>query len=580
MTSLCGKGCVSGSHVQGVDLVGTQSDQRPTYGRLDPVWVHTHIDGEVVDVLFTDPDRQLHVAGVDRVRRGLDQVDRTVADIARVLYRALQAGELLRGVTVEHAAHTDVVLQRGGQHIGLVRRARLCLMREGVVDDLRSVRTTVEGLDLPGAGIHRGQTTHGVLGHVRQDVEGLPRRLHQVLVQGGLDGVTRGRDVSAGDALVAPFDLVDHRVTDVGELGVVHLFGVVLDRLGKLQSLGLGIAQPQFRLDLVELDELLLHVGPTIFPHGPVVWTTRFGVGEGARLLNDHADERALDLVGLDELLRPLGPTISPHGPVVWTTRLGVGEGTRLLNDHADESALGLVQITDRLVEVGLRGGLDPGGVASEVDRVEVLLQDLVLLQLLGQLQGDEDLTDLALHRLFLRQTGVVVTGHLLGDGRTSTGLTTRQDRACGATDADTRVVVEGVLFGGEHPADDGVRDLLEVDGDPVDLTGGQGDLTVLVTFSLPHDLGGTELGVGLMAQVICVGGHRVQHRESRDTTDDHQDTDDQGGLPHLGEEPLPPRTVVEPALTGTTTASATASAVPCRGTGSPPRGPATPFCA
>src|SRR5699024_12267522 len=82
------------------------------------------------------------------------------------------------------------------------------------------------------------------------------------------------------------------------------------------------------------------------------------------------------------------------------------------------------------------------------------------------------------------------------------------------------------------------------------------------------------------MAQVICVGGHRVQHRESRDTTDDHQATDDQGGLPHLGEEPLPPRTVVEPALTGTTTASATASAVPCRGTGSPPRGPATPFCA
>src|SRR5699024_5129383 len=156
-----------------------------------------------------------------------------------------------------------------------------------------------------------------------------------------------------------------------------------------------------------------------------------------------------------------------------------------LLNDHADESTLGLVQITDRLVEVGLRGSFDPGGVAPEVDRVEVLLQDLVLLQLLRQLQGDEDLTDLALHRLFLRQTGVVVAGHLLGDGRTPTGLTTRQDRARGAADADTRVVVEGVLFGGEHSADDGVRDLLEVDGDPVDLTGGQSDLTVLVTFSL-----------------------------------------------------------------------------------------------
>src|SRR5699024_11621265 len=119
------KGCISGSHVQGVDLVGTQSDQRPTYGRLDPVGVHTHLDGEVVDVLFTDPDRQLHVAGVDRVRRGLDQVDRTVADVARVLHRALQAGELLWGVTVEHGAHTDAVPRRGGQPRGPVRRARL-----------------------------------------------------------------------------------------------------------------------------------------------------------------------------------------------------------------------------------------------------------------------------------------------------------------------------------------------------------------------------------------------------------------------------------------------------------------------
>ena len=71
--------------------------------------------------------------------------------------------------------------------------------------------------------------------------------------------------------------------------------------------------------------------------------------------------------------------------------------------DHAGQHrALGDRELRDVLVEVRLRRRLDAVGAAAEVDRVEVVLEDLVLALLLGDLDREHDLLVLAPQRVLV----------------------------------------------------------------------------------------------------------------------------------------------------------------------------------
>src|SRR5205085_1811242 len=108
-------------------------------------------------------------------------------------------------------------------------------------------------------------------------------------------------------------------------------------------------------------------------------------------------------------------------------------------------------QVLHVLVEVGLTGGLDAIGAATEVDRVEVVLQDPVFGLLLGYLCRDDHLAELAEDAVL-----VVPGGHLdvlLGDRRAPTTAT--GELAPGGPsdsgDVESRVGPEAAVLRGQH---------------------------------------------------------------------------------------------------------------------------------
>ena len=237
---------------------------------------------------------------------------------------------------------------------------------------------------------------------------------------------------------------------------------------------------------------------------------------------------------------------------------LGVGdrsaEVARLLDHRADERTLSGVEFTDVLAEVPLGGCLHPDA-APEVNGVEVLLEDLVLRQALLDLERDEDLVELTdvpvdRGRLVGGQRVVVVPGHLLGDGRTTTLRTAEDETAEQTHQVDRVVLVEGAVLGREDTVDHGLRHLLDTDRHPVDFPepGGLG-LAVLEVDDVR-----CELDVGFGLKVFMGGGHGVGDADPRDPEDEQHRHGDERGLPRFGEEapdgpssrrtrPRPPRT-------------------------------------
>ena len=168
----------------------------------------------------------------------------------------------------------------------------------------------------------------------------------------------------------------------------------------------------------------------------------------------------------------------------------------RPADDRGEEGALGGGQLGDVLVEVGLGGGLDPVRAAAVVDRVEVVLEDLVLRLLLVDLDRDEDLAGLARQRAVGREE--VVLDVLLGDRRPALGGLATLDRdQHGPRDAgrgDAVVLVEVLVLRREHR-------LLHVVGH----LGQRHRLTVALGVGEPRHLG---LAVGV------VDDRRLRRRE------------------------------------------------------------------
>ena len=117
--------------------------------------------------------------------------------------------------------------------------------------------------------------------------------------------------------------------------------------------------------------------------------------------LGDHAVEDVGDPA------REVGLLLVTEGRVVERRRV---------DDRRQGGALRHGQLADVLVEVRLRRGLDAVGATAVVDRVEVVLEDLVLALLLVDLDGDDDLLELPGQRAVRREE--VVLHVLLGDRR------------------------------------------------------------------------------------------------------------------------------------------------------------------
>ncbi|CAM4322301.1 hypothetical protein NORO109296_25425 [Nocardiopsis rhodophaea] len=207
-------------------------------------------------------------------------------------------------------------------------------------------------------------------------------------------------------------------------------------------------------------------------------------------------------------------------------------EVARLLDDGAQHRPLRIVELAHVLTEVGLGGGLDPVGAPTEVDGVEVLLQDLIGSHVLPRLDRDQDLLELARVGAVLGETLVVVAGHLLGDGGAAALGAARKDGARRARDGDARLFIEVALLGGEHTVLHSFRDLVDSDRLPVDLTAGD-RFRAVGEFDRRRGPVGLKLG----RYILRVGGPHVHHAEHGHPRNEEEGASDQSRFPHLGEE-------------------------------------------
>ena len=273
------------------------------------------------------------------------------------------------------------------------------------------------------------------------------------------------------------------------------------------------------------------------------------GLEAGAdQLLLDHLEQEALGsavaLVDLD--LGELGQGGGVLGRLRRRDRPGLGHrvqhvGVALLQprdvrlvhagveqarvvDHADQHR-GLLggEVLGVDVEVGLAGGLDPVRAAAEVDRVQVVGEDLLLRHLLVDLVRQEQLPELAGDRLL----GVQVhdLDVLLGDGGAALQVAAAQDhpgRPEHAADGDAPVGPEVPVLGRDHAVLDVLRDLLEGQRLPVlDREAAQLGLAVVVV-----DEGRRRLEVRVRVRALGAGvavDDQAGRPEDADQEHDHQ---------------------------------------------------------
>ena len=186
-------------------------------------------------------------------------------------------------------------------------------------------------------------------------------------------------------------------------------------------------------------------------------------VAVGRRLFDDTALRRTrtahvgapsgrqgrLDVV---EHLRPGDHTVGDHPLESEATLfLGLlGEQDRIVlhgvgDERSEERAVDPRQLGRRLPPVGLGGGLHPVGAVPEVDGVQVQLEDLVLLQLSLETDGECGLLRLAIEDAVIAEECLL--HQLLGDGRSAlldlTGLHVLDQRAHQAAQVDAAMLVE-----------------------------------------------------------------------------------------------------------------------------------------
>jgi hypothetical protein len=201
------------------------------------------------------------------------------------------------------------------------------------------------------------------------------------------------------------------------------------------------------------------------------------------------------------------------------------------LDDPGEHRTLGDRQLVDVLVEVRLRGGLYPVRAATEIDRVDVVLEDLVLGQLIGDLDRKDDFLVLA------PQGEVVLSGRhldvLLGDRRTAADAAGEliPDGPADTHDVEAGVGVERAVLGGEHCLLHVLGHLVERDEDPVAVLRADGGERAAV-------------GVGERGHLGKCGLFRGGHREQQPSDEERQERAEEAEAEQNVEDPPnpPPR--------------------------------------
>ena len=150
-----------------------------------------------------------------------------------------------------------------------------------------------------------------------------------------------------------------------------------------------------------------------------------------------------------------------------------------ILRDGCDDRAFGKIQIPDAFSEITPGSGLHAKSILPQIDGVHVIFQDLVLVHLLLQPDGQVLLLDLALE--LIREAALalacprgqhVVLDELLGDGARALGKFSGGEshigRAQDAPQVDAVMLVKSFVLDGHKSVCQILRDVLHADRDPV----------------------------------------------------------------------------------------------------------------
>ena len=216
-----------------------------------------------------------------------------------------------------------------------------------------------------------------------------------------------------------------------------------------------------------------------------------------------------------------------------------------LVGDADDGGTLRQTQILDVLAEICMGGNPHTPASFAEIDRIEVPLQDFLLVVFLFQLQGTEDLGQ------FPGDRDLVLSGEvfqqLLGDGRAAvTGLHTGEHldkSARSAVPVDPLMLIEALVLNGDQGLLHILRDFFILDPDAA-LISADGD--ALLPFSrqilFPDGTGLTQLIVLQRdVQFRCEAGFDIvgkdagkecaRHQQNqKESADDAEDRDEDGG--------------------------------------------------
>ena len=370
---------------------------------------------------------------------------------------------------------------------GLVAQARLG-GAQALAGDLDPVAAGPHRHDLLRAGLqYHGGEHVAVVGAVGQ---GVVDRLVQLAAAG------RQHDEFLG-AAVDLAALVVHQALAQGAVG-----GVLVARIHRgvdVQAAGVGLAA------VLREDQLAHHLGD-------VLCMDAGGVGAGADLQLFGA--RLLRLVVGDEagFLHPVDDVeLSAAGTARVVDRVVGGGGLGQASQHR---RFGHGDLLQRLAEVGLRRGGEAIGAVAQVDLVHVDLEDPIFREQVFQLEGQQDLVDLAGEGLLGRQ--VHVARHLHRDGRGALALGAVQVRQAGPHDSlviHPAVAVEAGVFGRQHRVDHHLGDVCD-----------RGEVaSLLAEFAQQRAFGGVDpqrqLGpvVGQIGDIGQVGiGHGQRHRDDQ----------------------------------------------------------------
>ena len=217
--------------------------------------------------------------------------------------------------------------------------------------------------------------------------------------------------------------------------------------------------------------------------------------------------------------------------------------GAGILGYGGEDCAFRQSQVGSVLVKIALGGRLHAQGIMAQVDRVEVVEQDLGLVHVFFKLIGEILFLNLALDPvlscLICPVCEDIVLDQLLRDRAGAFG---KVEPACqpdiggteNARDVDPAVLVETLVLDGDKGIGKIVRDPRLIDRDPVGICGDEsGDLSAFVVIdksgiALGADIDRADIGRGLENAPVCpVHGADTDNASTRDHDHDEREHQD-----------------------------------------------------